>query len=163
MCLDISADGTTLASGANDGSVKIWNLSKPREDEGQDVVASFQLVAGRKIRDLNSLMFSADGNILFGVAEHATTAKNIFSGQLYPDLRAQRLRRATNSLLSMPRRDAIEEPTRFRQKNWETEKSGWLARSESRKNRKKRTAASVNHHRLAGKAADQTFPRQHAG
>jgi WD40 repeat protein len=81
MCLAISADGTTLASGANDGSVKLWNVAQAREQAEAQVASRFQIGTGSTNGGLLSLLFSPDGDSVFGVMEHFTAAKNIVSGR----------------------------------------------------------------------------------
>jgi eukaryotic-like serine/threonine-protein kinase len=86
MCLAISADGTTLASGASDGSVKLWNVAQTREQAEAKFASSFQIQSGSTSGAPWSLLFSPDGGRLFVVTGRGTAARDIVSGQDYPTL-----------------------------------------------------------------------------
>jgi WD40 repeat protein/serine/threonine protein kinase len=82
LCVAISKDGTTLASGGNDGSVKLWNV-EPAEAR---MTAQFQIGMGSGNGALVSLCFSPDGTNVFAGMERLLAAKNIVSGQDHPVL-----------------------------------------------------------------------------
>jgi len=82
-CLAISANGTTLASGGNDGSVKLWDLAQSRKQAEAQITSHFQIETWWTNGSLFSLLFSPDGASVFGFMEHNIAAKNIASGLDY--------------------------------------------------------------------------------
>jgi WD40 repeat protein/tetratricopeptide (TPR) repeat protein/tRNA A-37 threonylcarbamoyl transferase component Bud32 len=86
LCLAVSADGGTVATGANDGSVKVWNIGHRREPGDAPVTTLFQLGGGSTDGALASLLFPPDGQTLVGVLEEGTVQRNLISDQEDPIL-----------------------------------------------------------------------------
>jgi WD40 repeat protein len=86
LCLAISADGTTVASGGNDGLVKLWNARLTQEQTEVRFSSCIRIGTGSRSGAVLSLSFSPDGTNVIGGMEHALAARNIVSGEEYPAL-----------------------------------------------------------------------------
>ena len=80
-CLAISRDGTTLASGGNDGSLELWNLNTTREQAEARFTSVFRFGSRSNASDdLKSLLLSPNGSTLFLVTDHGTKFRNVVAG-----------------------------------------------------------------------------------
>lgn len=79
--LAISPDGSMLASGGNDGSIKLWNTAQTLEQAQSRIAGGFRFgetgTAGSRI---GSLFFSPDGATLHAVTEGGTFARSLGTG-----------------------------------------------------------------------------------
>ncbi len=78
-CLAMSADGATLATGANDGSIQLWNVVPAHEADSTD---HFQFDSG----SLYSIGLAPDANTVFGIMAHGMETRNLLTGYQSPAL-----------------------------------------------------------------------------
>jgi WD40 repeat protein len=78
-----SPNSQYIASGSNDGTIKIWEFKQPKKNVGS--IRTLESMFGRKFRDILSVAFSDDGKKLVSVVR----ADGIMLWGLDPDPRAR--------------------------------------------------------------------------
>src|SRR5262249_26770573 len=79
--LAASPDSRLLASVANDGSIKLWNVAQTQDEAGGPIGSQFQFKPGPASNGLCSRRFLPDGEPLVGVSAHGTVGRNILLGK----------------------------------------------------------------------------------
>ena len=82
LCVAVSPDGTTLASGGIDGSVKLWHVPSFQGNRPSETVTEFKAWAGiRPWANLHTLLPVPNTNRLLVVTGFGTELRDLSSGQ----------------------------------------------------------------------------------
>ena len=88
LCLAVTRDGNMLATGANDGSVKLWNIAEHDEHEDSRANTEFKFGDNGRSHDLNSVLPLPDHKRLLVVTQIGSELRDMVSGRMlasWPD------------------------------------------------------------------------------
>ena len=92
-CVAISRDGTILATGSTDGSVKLWDLTASRSDSARHLTQEFKL--GEQTNSsgaVQSLLVLPQSDQIIAVGEHGSELRDSGSGRLvvsWPEIKGR--------------------------------------------------------------------------
>jgi eukaryotic-like serine/threonine-protein kinase len=83
LCLAVSHDGTMAASGANDGSIKLWNIAAVQRHESPTTAAGFQTWPdASRGTDIASVLPLPDNHSVLLVTSYGTEMRDLTSGKI---------------------------------------------------------------------------------